>query len=163
VWAKLPFIEDPVTNLKPNRFVAERVFKTQLELFRKNPSMRENTVKSHQKLVDRGHVAEESKLPKALLEAIKASPDEGYFIPWRTVYNEGSLSTPCRMVFDASFKMPGGNSLNGVLAKGQNRLCKLQHLLVRFRRVQEAVNADISMAYNRTKLRSEHLKYQKYL
>ncbi len=69
VCAKLPFIEDPVANLKPNRFVAERVFKTQLEFIRKNPSMREDTVKSHQKLVDRGHVAEESELPKARLEA----------------------------------------------------------------------------------------------
>ncbi len=29
-WAKLPFIEDPVTSLKPNRFVAEKVLKTQL-------------------------------------------------------------------------------------------------------------------------------------
>jgi hypothetical protein len=125
--------------------------------------MREDTVKSHQKLVDRGHVAEESELLKAHLEAIKASPGEGYFIPWRTVYNEGSLSTPCRMVFDASSKTPGGNSLNGVLAKGQNRLCKLQHLLVRFRRGRAAVTADISMAYNGTKLRPEHLKYQKYL
>jgi hypothetical protein len=163
VWAKLPFIEDPVANLKPNRFVAERVFKTQLELIRKNPSMREDTVKSHQKLVDRGHVAEESELPKAHLEAIKASPGEGYFIPWRTIYKEGSLSTPFRMVFDASSKTPGGNSLNGVLAKGQNRLCKLQHLLVRFRRGRAAVTADISMAYNGTKLRPEHLKYQKYL
>jgi hypothetical protein len=27
LWAKLPFIEDPVTALKPNRFVAERVLK----------------------------------------------------------------------------------------------------------------------------------------
>jgi hypothetical protein len=77
VWVKLPFI----ANLKPNRFVAERVFKTQLELTRKNPSLREDTVKSHQKLVDRGHVAEESELPKAYLEVIKASPGEGYFIP----------------------------------------------------------------------------------
>ncbi len=66
------------------------------------------------------------------------------------------------MVFNASFKTPGGNSLNGVLDKGQNRLCKLQHLLVPFRQGQAAVTADISMAYNGTKLRSEHLKYQKY-
>jgi hypothetical protein len=75
------FINDPVANLKPNRFVAEQVFKTQLELIRKNPSMREDTVKSHRKLVDRGHVAEESELLKAHLEAVKASPGEGYFIP----------------------------------------------------------------------------------
>ena len=163
IWAKLPFIEDPVTSLKPNRFVAEKVLKTQLELFRKNPTMREDTVKSHQKLVDRGHVSAEDELPADQLEVVRTSPGDGYFIPWRTVYNEGSLSTPCRMVFDASSKTPGGNSLNGVLAKGQNRLCKLQHLLVRFRRGRQAVTADISMAYNGTKLRAEHLKYQKYL
>ena len=24
-----------------------------------------------------------------------------YFIPWRAVWNEKSLSTPCRLVFDA--------------------------------------------------------------
>jgi hypothetical protein len=67
------------------------------------------------------------------------------------------------MVFDASSKTPRSNSLNGVLAKGQIRLCKLQHLLVRFRRGRAAVTSDISMAYNGTKLRPEHLKYQKYL
>jgi hypothetical protein len=146
IWAKLPFIEDPVTSLKPNRFVAEKVLKTQLELFRKNPSMREDTVNSHQKLVDRGHVSSEDELPADKLEVVRTSPGDEYFIPWRTVYNEGSLSTPCRMVFDASSKTPGGNSLNGVLANGQNRLCKLQHLLVRFRRGRQAVTADISMA-----------------
>jgi hypothetical protein len=32
IWAKLPFVEDPVPNLKPNRFIAEKVLKTQLEL-----------------------------------------------------------------------------------------------------------------------------------
>jgi hypothetical protein len=125
--------------------------------------MREDTVKSHRKLMDRGHVAEESELPKAHLKAVKASPGEGYFIPWRTIDNKGSLSTPCRMVFNAGSRMPGSNSLNGVLAKGQSRLCKLQHLLVGFRRGQAAVTADISMAYNGTKLRPEHLKYQKHL
>ncbi len=36
ICAKLPFVEDPVANLKPNRFVAEKVLKTQLELFRKH-------------------------------------------------------------------------------------------------------------------------------
>jgi hypothetical protein len=156
-------VEDPVVNLRPNRFIAEKVLQSQLELVRKNPSMREDTVKSHQKLVDKGHVCEESELPKEHLEVVRRTPGEGYFIPWRTVYNEGSISTPCRMVFDASAKTPGGNSLNGVLAKGQNRLCKLQHLLVRFRKGEAAVTADISMAYNGTKLRPEHLKYQKYL
>jgi hypothetical protein len=67
------------------------------------------------------------------------------------------------MVFDASSKTPGGESLNGCLAKGKNRLCKIQHLLLRFRKGCEALSSDISMAYNGTRLRPEHLKYQKYL
>jgi hypothetical protein len=163
VWARLPFVEDPVAGLKPNRFIAEKVFKSQLELFRKNPAMREDTLKSHQKLADKGHVLAEVDLPEDHKRAYNDTPGEGCFIPWRTVYNEGSLSTPCRMVFDASSKTPGGNSLNGALAKGQNRLSKLQHLLIRFRRGRAAVTADISMAYNGMKLKPEHLKYQKYL
>ncbi len=105
----------------------------------------------------------EEDLPKHHREVIEKSPGAGYYIPWRIVHNEGSLSTPCRMVFDASSKTPGGESLNGCLAKGQNRLCKLQHLLLRFRMGQEAVTADISMAYNGTRLHPEHMKYQRYL
>lgn len=163
LWAKLPFIEDPVLHLKPNRGIAEKVLQAQLRLFEKNPSMRADTVKSHQKLVDRGHVVAASALPDWCRRDLDKFAGDGYFIPWRTVYNEGSISTPCRMVFDASSKTPGGDSLNGVLAKGQNRLSKLQHLLIRFRREREAVTADISMAYNGTKLRPEHYKFQKYL
>jgi len=163
VWAKLPFIEDPVANLQPNRFVAEKVLKTQLEIFKKNPGMRESALKSHQKLADKGHVVAEEDLTKETAMAIKKEPGAGYYIPWRIVFNESSISTPCRVVFDASSKTPGGESLNGVLAKGQNRLVVLQHLLIRFRAGWAAVTADISMAYNGTKLRPEHYKYQKYL
>ena len=73
------------------------------------------------------------------------------------------MSTPCWIVFDASSKTPGGDSLNGILAKGQNKLIKLQHLLINFRNGHAAVTADISMAYNGTRLKPEHLAYQKYL
>ena len=163
VWAKLPFIEDPVTNLKPNRFVAEKVLKTQLEIFKKSPGMRESALKSHKKLADKGHVVAEVDVDKDTAMAISKEPGVGYFIPWRIVFNESSISTPCRVVFDASSKTPGGESLNGVLAKGQNRLVALQYLMIRFRSRWAAVTADISMAYNGTKLRPEHYKYQKYL
>ena len=73
------------------------------------------------------------------------------------------MSTPCRMVFDASSKTPGGNSLNGVLAKGQNRLIKLQSLLAKFRQGRAALSADISMGNNGTKLKPEFYKFQHYL
>jgi len=62
-----------------------------------------------------------------------STPGEGYVIPWRTVYNTGSLSTPCRMVYDASARTSCGHSLNSTLAKGQNRLVDL---FIRFERVK---------------------------
>jgi hypothetical protein len=56
VWACLPFTLEPVEHPKENRFIAEKVLKTQMALFEKNPSAREDTLKSHQNLLDRGHV-----------------------------------------------------------------------------------------------------------
>ena len=132
--------------LQHNRFIAEKVLQSQQKMFSRDPSMREDAVKSHQKLLDRGHVIAASELSAEFKRAVESTPGAGYFIPWRTVYNEGSVSTPCRIVFDASSKTPGGESLNGILAKGQNRLVKLQLLLIKFRHGQAAVTANISMA-----------------
>ena len=161
--ATLPFIEDPAVHLTPNKHIAECVLRSQLALFKKKPEMKEDTIKSHEKLVQRGYVKKEQDLSAEERAALNVLPGPGYFIPWRIVHNEGSISTPCRMVFDASSKTPGGNSLNGVLAKGQNRLVKIQSLLARFRLGRAAVTADISMAYNGTWLKPEYYKFQRYL
>jgi len=161
--AKLPFIADPAQELKPNRHIAEKVLAAQLRIYEKHPEMREDTLRSHQKLLDRGHVSPISELTEDEKTRMESTPGTGYTIPWRTVYNESSLSTPCRLVFDASAKTPGGASLNSVLAKGQNRLARLQHLFIRFRRAKFAVTGDVSMAFNGSKLIPEHFKYQQYL
>ena len=47
------------------------------------------------------------------------------YIPWRVVWNENSISTSCRLVFDASHKTSGCCSLNGLLAKGVNSMNSL--------------------------------------
>jgi len=67
------------------------------------------------------------------------------------------------MVFDASSRTPGGESLNSILAKGQNKLAKILHPLIKFRKRMCAVTADVSRAYNGVKLVPEHYKYQQYL
>ena len=48
-----------------------------------------------------------------------------YYIPWRAVWKGNSISTPCRVVFDASQATSSGYSLNDILAKGRNNLNKL--------------------------------------
>jgi hypothetical protein len=70
VWTRLPFTLEPVEHLKENRFIAEKVLKTQMVLLEKNPSAREDTLKSHQNLLDRGHVMWEEELPKNHIEII---------------------------------------------------------------------------------------------
>ena len=142
--ASLPFTIDPIIHLKPNRFIAEKVFRTQLDLFSKRPDMKEDTVRSHDKLLQRGYVKKQADLSAAERAAWNSVPGDGYFIPWWIVHNEGSLSTQCRMVFDASSKTPGGDSLNCVLAKDANRLVKMQTLLARFRQNPAAMSADIN-------------------
>ena len=161
--ARLPFIQDPLTSLTPNQRIAEKILESQLRLVTRNPEMRTDTIKSHNKLRDKGHVIPYSDLTVDERTRMDSTPGSGYTIPWRTVYKESSLSTPCRMVFDASSRTPGGESLNNVLAKGQNKLAKLLNILLRFRSKQSAMTADVSMAYNGVKLQAEHYRYQRYL
>ena len=161
VYAKLPFIKDPEEHLKPNKRVAAKILDTQIRIICKTPGMRESVQKAHDKLVSRGHVVKLSDLPIDVQKGI--AHGSNYFIPWRTVLNLGSLSTPRRLVYDASSRTPGGESLNDILARGMNKLGKLLHLLVKFRYGNFAFSADVQMAYNNLKLDPAFYKYQQYL
>ena len=159
VVAKLPFTLDPVKSLSDNYHVAKKILQSQLRIAAKREDGPALIIRSHNKLRDRGYVERLDKLPPAE-QAAASQP--GYFIPWRTV-ESGSLSTPLRMVFDASSKTPTGFSLNCTLAKGVNMLADMLQLLIRFRIGPFAFAADISMAYNCVALHVEHLRYHKYL
>lgn len=160
VISKLPFIKDPEARLTPNRWVAQKVLDTQVRIIDKTPGMREAVIKAHNKLRDKGHVVQLTSLPPEIQDIAR---QEGYFIPWRTVMNPGSLSTPLRLVFDGSARTPGGDSLNETLARGENKLGRLLHLLIQFRYGNSAFSADVAMAYNTIRLDPQHYKYQKYL
>ena len=163
VVAFLPFMFEPDSFLSLNRAVAERVLVSQLKKFAKYPVLRDDALRAHAKMLTRGHVKLLDNLTNEEMEAFDRSPGCGTFIPWRTVQKNDSLSTPCRIVFDASATTATGRSLNSILAKGENRLVLLHHMLVRFRLYAFALTADISMCYNGTKLRPEHFKWQQYL
>ena len=164
VEATLPFLEDPTVKIKPNKHIAFKILESQMRLFEKNPEMRLDTLRSHDKLLSKGHVINIKDISDAERIRMYSTTGEGYYIPWRTVYKSSSLSTPCRMVFDASSRTPnGGESLNSILAKGQNLLVLILHLLIRFLIGPYAFSYDVSMAYNQVKIAAEFYKYQKYL
>ena len=159
VVAKLPFLETTVIKLTDNFFIAKKVLESQIRQVHKRPGAVEQVEKSHEKLRSKGFVMKLEDLPPADREAASQA---GYFIPWRTVQSD-SISTPTRMVFDASSKTRSGSSLNCLLAKGRNLLAEMLVLLFRFRFGGAALCADVSMAYNGVLLHRDHLRYQKYL
>ena len=160
VMTELPFIRDPTTHLTDNKNVAMKILDSQVKLATKDENVKEEIIKSFQKLVDNGHLVKISDLPEAEKELANKP---GYWIPWRAVYSSSSISTPCRLVFDASSRTRTGYSLNDCLAKGDSKLANLLHLLVQFRKGKAALSADIRMAYNTIKLKSEFYQYQKML
>ena len=160
----LPFIQDPDEHLTPNRHIAECILNSQLKLTADNEQGRNDVLAAHEKLRSRGYVVKLSDLDPETQKLIDINGSScKYFIPWRMVWKPTSLSSPGRMVFDASSVTPGGKSLNCILAKGENRLSKLLHILMKFRCGAEGFSADVTMAYNNVWLKPEFLKYQLYL
>ena len=159
--AKLPFTANPTEKLTQNLHIAKRVFGTQMKKASSDENVRLGIVAAHKKLYDRQFICKLNDLP----DDVRAEVDAlvGYTIPWRTVMKESSLSTPIRMVFDASSGTPGGDSLNNLLAKGSNTLGNLLAILVKFRLKRCAFTADVSMAYNGLRLHPSHLAYHKFL
>ena len=81
-----------------------------------NPEDRKSVLEFEQKLQDMGFVEYVSNLKPSEREMIINSEIK-YFIPWRPVWNPNSISTPCRLTFDASMGGREGCSLNSLLAK----------------------------------------------
>lgn len=160
VKTELPFILDPSTHLDDNKKTAFKILETQVKAAQKDASIQEEILKSFQKLVDNGHIIEIANLPE---DEQKLANKPGYWIPWRAVHNSSSISTPTRLVFDASSRTRTGHSLNDCLAKGSNKLAELLHLLLQFRKGKACFTADIAMAYNTIKLKPEFYCYQKML
>ena len=163
VFSSLPFIKNPAENLTPNKHIAYKVFESQKKLCRANPEMKDDLIKAHNKLVDNGFVHKVRDLNPETVEKMKTFPGSDYVIPWRSVYKAGSLSTPCRLVFDASSRTPRAESLNSTLATGKNILGSLYQILLRFKSKPVGVCCDVKMAYNGVNLEEEYFKYHKYL
>jgi len=86
-----------------------------------NEKDKADIIASEKKLQDLGFVEFVNDLPTQQQEMLRNSSIQN-FIPWRAVWKPSSISTPCRIVFDASQPTPSGYSLNDILAKGTNNL-----------------------------------------
>ena len=160
--AVLPFIVDPAEKLAPsNEEIAEKVYSQQVRKLDKLPSVKAEVLASEKKLQDAGHVEWVKNLTPEELEILLNAVVK-YFMCWRFVHNENSLTTPTRIVFDASAVTKSGYSLNDTLAKGINSMNSLLSIFLRVRCYIIAVHTDIQKMYNVIKLKPEHWTYQRY-
>ncbi|MCH2405590.1 MAG: hypothetical protein MK200_05290, partial [Nitrosopumilus sp.] len=95
--ARLPFLEDPVINLKPNIDKAKAVYGAQLRNLSKDQKSKDDVIESEKKLQSLGFVDYVKNLTQDEQRMLQESAIQ-YYIPWRAVWNSNSLSTPCRLV-----------------------------------------------------------------
>ena len=86
-----------------------------------------------------------------------------YVIPWDMQFKGNSLSTPARIVLDASSKTSTGCSFNDVLAVGTPNLVMLIEALLDLMMVSEAFVGDVSQFYPSVALEEESWAHQKMI
>ena len=160
VFVDLPFTKDPVPFLtkrhraSDNLRSAKEVYDQQC---RQPQIHKEEMRKAHKELVNRGFMIKLSDLDEKTQKLITDAPFRHYY-PWRTVEKSDSVSTPIRMVVD-----PTRTGLNLVLAKGENRLGKMNEILLRNRVKTHAWSSDISKMYNQLQLNESSYPYSLFL
>ncbi|XP_066252670.1 uncharacterized protein [Euwallacea similis] len=96
------------------------------------------------------------------IENDDSMPNSSYFLPHRAVVKD-SITTKCRVVFDASCKTSSGVSLNDTLMVGPVVQDELYAILLRLRLRKIVLSADIKMMYRYIKIQDSERDYQKIL
>ena len=160
--AKLPFVLEPDTRLAPNEQMALKVYKGQVRKLSDKAADRLAVIESEKKLQTLGFVDFFDNLNECDKEVILSSKVR-YFLPWRAVWNEKSLSTPCRLTFDGTQGTREACGINSLLAKGANCMNRLVEILIRWTTRKYAFHSDIQKMYNAVRLDKTHWRFQMYL
>ena len=160
--ARLPLLENPIVKLAPNKAKALAVYNSQVKRLAKYPKDKEDVLLSEAKLQSLGHVDYVRNLSQSQQDMLRQSPIQNY-IPWSSVWKDNSISTPCRIVFNASMPTNSQTSLNDILAKGRNNMNKLVEVFIRWRSHPFAFHTDIQKMYNAVQLFEEDWCLQRYI
>ena len=160
--AKLPLLQDAAIKLAPNKKRALAVYKSQVKRLESNTQDKADVIASEAKLQSLGHVDYVKNLTKEQQQRLSENTVQNY-IPWTTVWKDNSVSTPCRIVFNASMPTDSKFSLNDILAKGKNNMNKLVEIILRWRTHQFGFHSDVAKMYNTVQLREEDWCLQRYI
>ena len=129
--AKLPFMHNPMVKLSNNKEIELKIYNKQLRKLNKNQQDKADFMTLENKLERLGHVDYVQNLSQEQQRMLSETKMK-YYIPWRAVWKENSISTPCRVVFDASQIINTGYSFNDVIVKGRNNMNKLVEIVLRW-------------------------------
>lgn len=136
-----------------SRAIALKRFSSLERKLQGNPELRKNYVAFMEDYEKCGHL-ERCDLP--------VTDCGGFFyIPHHGVLRPLSISTPLRVVFDASAKDAQGTSLNDTLLAGQKLQNNIFHLLLRFRWHVVVFTADVKQMYRQILVTPEDAEYQR--
>ena len=106
---------DPTLRLPhTNRHSSLKICKSVVRGLNRNPKDKKDTIEAEKKLQESEFVDYLDNLSDEQRKQILNSKVKSY-IPWRSVWNINSMSTKCRLVFDASYSLKGEYSLNSLL------------------------------------------------
>ena len=153
---------NPDEKLSSSPDKALKRYRQQTRRLAKNPVLKEAVIAMEAKLHEAKFVGWLKDLPKVQRQKILGAVAR-YYIPWQIAENENSVSTPVRLVFDASaIDEETGYSLNCLVAKGIKSLNSMYEIYIRFRCFAVALHTDVKKMYNHIKLKSEDWRFQLY-
>lgn len=88
---------------------------------------------------------------------------KGYYLPHHPVLKSSSLTTKTRVVFDGSARTTSGLALNDVLMRGPTVQEDIFSILVRFRKHQYVITADIEKMFRQIMIAPEDRHLQRIL
>ncbi|XP_032569851.1 uncharacterized protein LOC116800206 [Drosophila sechellia] len=141
----IPFKEDVTLGDSKKQAIA-RYMNLEKKL-KRNEKLKVDYTKFMNEYMDLGHMIEVS--------------DEGkYFLPHQAVIRDSSLTTKLRVVFDASAKTTNNKSLNDIMWVGPRVQKDIFDIIIKWRKWEFVVSADIEKMYRQIKIDNDDQKYQ---
>lgn len=151
----LPFKEYPP--VLGNSFdIARKRFYYLENKFKNDPFFKNNYSEVIKDYITQGHM---TLVSPVLNDQVNSN---AYYIPHFAVL-KNSVSTPVRIVFDASAKTSNSRSLNDVLYSGPKLQTDIFKILLNFRLFEVAMIADIRQMYRNIRVCPEYRKFQRIL
>ncbi|XP_050682068.1 uncharacterized protein LOC126977342 [Leptidea sinapis] len=150
---RLPFKEDPPTNLGDAKPLAISRLQQMEKRFTRKPEFKEEYHTFLKQYESQGHMM---MVPEKETETQKV-----YYLPHHAVLRSTSLSTKLRVVFDGSAAPEKGKSLNDELLIGCSLQQDIRDLITRWRQHKICLVADIRQMYRRILVNNDDVDYQR--